>query len=75
MLQRQGIGRCMGVHWPVSPRLGWKGNHQLNGLLAGRGPCALGAARAARYTGRHYRRPQRKSQLACCRIDAASRGA
>jgi hypothetical protein len=32
MLQGQGIGGSMGIHRPMSPRLGREGDHQLNGI-------------------------------------------
>jgi hypothetical protein len=32
VLQGQSIGGGMGIHRPMAPRLGWEGDHQLNGI-------------------------------------------
>lgn len=64
VLERQGIGGGMGIDRPVPPRPGRKGDHQLNCLLAGRGPCALGVSRTPRHAAGHHRRPQGQGQLA-----------
>ena len=80
VLQRQGIGRGMGIHRTMAPRLRWEGNHQLNGiplrvgsgLRPRTGPHPLRSA-GPRQTRRHHRRTQRQIQLAHCR-SAASGG-
>jgi len=64
----------MGVHWPVAPRFGREGDHQLNGIALALGlrlPSSAGPYPLStvwpRQTGRHHRRPQRQIELAGCR--------